>query len=122
MDGWMDGCQKHINRSLDDKRGIKRSTENGNFLGYECKSNGDLATNIKGSFGLISDSPHLHHICAKLGLKLMWEHQEKRSLMDYGNACGIPNVIDLSGDSTVLVFHHIIIIIIHQWVKWHMNK
>ena len=69
------------------KRGIKRSTENGNFLGYECKSNGDLATNIKGGFGLISDWPHLHHICAKLGLKLTWEHPEKRSLMDCGNAC-----------------------------------
>ena len=45
------------------KRGIKRSTENGNFLGYECESNGDLATHIKGGFGLISDWPHQHHIC-----------------------------------------------------------
>ena len=84
------------------KRGIKRSTENGNFLGYECKSNGDLATNIKGGFGLISDWSHLHHICAKLGLKLSWEHPEKRSLMDCGNACA-SFVCKRSNDTKVFI-------------------
>ena len=76
--------------------------KNGNFLGYECKSNGDLATNITGGFGVISDWPHLHHICGKLGLKLTWEHPEKRSLMDCGNACA-SFVCKLSNDTQLFI-------------------
>ena len=68
------------------RRGIKRSTARNNFLGYACKTNGDLETNIRGGFGLISDWPHLHHIAVKLGLRLTWEHPESHNLMQCGNA------------------------------------
>ena len=62
------------------KRGIKRSTARNNFLGYACKANGDLETNIQGGFDLISDWSHLHYIAVKLGLRLTWEHPENQNL------------------------------------------
>ena len=65
---------------------LKRSAARNNFLGYACKSNGDLETNIRGSFGLISDWPHLNHIAVKLDLRLTWEHPENQNLMKCGNA------------------------------------
>ena len=68
------------------KRSIKRSIASNNFLGYACKSNGDLKTNIRGGFGVISDWPHLHHIAVKLGLRLTREHPENQNLMECGKA------------------------------------
>ena len=64
---------------------LERSTASNNFFRYECKSDGDLETNIQGSFSLISDWPYLHHIAIKVGLGLTWEHPANQNLMDCGN-------------------------------------
>ena len=45
------------------KRGVKRTTRDPQFLGYQCKEDGKLKTNVKGGFGVISDWPHL---CTRL--------------------------------------------------------
>ena len=68
------------------KRGIPRSVDENNFLGFSCKQNGQLNTNIKGGFGLISDWPHLHHPTNKVGTQLHEENNDN-NLMNCGRVC-----------------------------------
>ena len=51
------------------KRGVKRKTRDPQFLGFECKEDEKLKTNVKGGFEVISDWPHLCHMVTKVGVR-----------------------------------------------------
>ena len=68
------------------KRGVRRSTENRNFLGFACDNLGMLQVNIRGGFGVSSDWPHVCHLVHKLDVELIWEFAEEQNLMQTGNA------------------------------------
>ena len=44
------------------KRGVNRTTDDENFLGFACENTGKLKTNIKGGFGVQSDWPQLCYL------------------------------------------------------------
>ena len=77
-----------LNNDNDDmrKRGVRRSTENRNFLGFACDNLGKLQVNIIRGFGVSSDWPHLCHLVHKLDVELIWEFAEEQNLMQTGNA------------------------------------
>ena len=68
------------------KRGVRRSAESRNFLGFACDESGKLQVNIKGGFGVSSDWPHLCRLVRKLDVELTWEYPEEHDLMLAGNA------------------------------------
>ena len=68
------------------KRGVNRTTDDENFLGFACENTGKLKTNIKGGFGVQSDWPQLCYLIHRAGATLKWEHSEKIDLMQAGNA------------------------------------
>ena len=68
------------------KRGVVkvRSTEISNFLGYKCKKNGSIETNIKGGFGVTSDWPQSNQLARKMGITLEFEQCPAENLLDAG--------------------------------------
>ena len=54
------------------KRGVVkvRSSVISNLLGYKCKENGSIETNIKGGFGVTSDWLHLSQLARKMDITL----------------------------------------------------
>ena len=68
------------------KRGVNRTADDENFLGFACENTGKLKTNIKGGFGVQSDWPQLCYLIHRAGATLKWEHSEKIDLMQAGNA------------------------------------
>ena len=69
-----------------EKRGIRRSSEECNFLGFKCNNKGIIETNIKGGFGVASYWPQLNNLARKLRVSLTFENVEVEELMDAGNA------------------------------------
>ena len=69
-----------------EKRGVRRSSEERNFLGFKCNNKGIIETNIKGRFGVASDWPQLNKLAGKLRVSLTFENVEVEELMDAGNA------------------------------------
>ena len=69
-----------------EKRGVRRSSEERNFLGFKCNNKGIIETNIKGGFGVASDWPQLNKLAGKLRVSLTFENVEVEELMDAGNA------------------------------------
>ena len=67
-----------------EKRGVRRSSEEHNLLGFKCNNKGFIETNIKGGFGIASDWPQLNKLAGKLSLT--FENVEVEELMDGGNA------------------------------------
>ena len=68
------------------KRGVKRSNDENNFLGYTLKENGHLDTNIKGGFGVQSDWPQRCLLARKLLIKILWDSTYENELMLAGKA------------------------------------
>ena len=67
------------------KRGVRRSAESGNFLGFACDESRKLQVNVKGGFGVSSDWPQLCRLVRKLNVELTWEYPEEQDLMLAGN-------------------------------------
>ena len=63
-----------------EKRGVRRSSEERNFLGFKCNNKGIIETNIKGGFGVESDWPQLNKLAGKLRV----------SLTTLYNVCAVP--------------------------------
>ena len=78
------------------KRGVVkfRSSEISNFLGYKCKENGLIETNIKAGFGVTSDWPHLNQLARKMDITLEFEQCQAENLLDTGKV----NVVLSGGD------------------------
>ena len=57
-----------------EKRGVHRSAESRNFLGFACDESGKLQVSIKGRFGVSSDWPHLCRLERKLHVELTSEY------------------------------------------------
>ena len=71
------------------KRGVLKvnSSEISNFLGYKCKDNGLIETNIKGGFGVSSDWPHLNQLTRKMDITLVFEQCPAENLLEAGKVC-----------------------------------
>ena len=67
------------------KRGVRRSAESGNFLGFAGDESGKLQVNIKGGFGVSSDWPQLCRLVRRLNVELTWEYPEEQDLLPAGN-------------------------------------
>ena len=88
------------------KHGVKRTTCNPQFLGYECKEDGKLKTNVKGGFGVVSDWPHLCHMVTEVGVTLKWENEYEADVMKCGAAqinylCDTTNQIRTFSEKTL---------------------
>ena len=68
------------------KRGVNRTTDDENFLGFACENTGKLKTKIKGGFGVQSHWPQLCYLIHRASATLKLEHPEKVDLMQAGNA------------------------------------
>ena len=68
------------------KRGVRRSAESGDFLGFACDESRKFQVSIKGGFGVSSDWPQLFRLVCKLNVELTWEYPEEQNLMLAGNA------------------------------------
>ena len=68
-----------------EKRGVRRSSEQHNFLGFKCNNKGIIETNIKDEFGVASDWPQLNKLAGKLRVSLTFENVQVKELMDAGN-------------------------------------
>ena len=68
------------------KRGVVKVcwSEVSNFLGYKCKENGSIETNIKGCFGVTSNWPHLNQLTRKMDITLGFEHCPLENMLDAG--------------------------------------
>ena len=78
------------------KRGVVKVFSSGisNFLGYKCKENGLIETNIKGGFGVTSDWPHLNQLARKMDITSGFEQCPSENLLDAGKV----NVVLSGGD------------------------
>ena len=78
------------------KHGVVKvcSSETSNFLGYKCKENGFIETNVKGGFGVTSDWPHLNQLARKMDITLGFEQCPSENLLDAGKV----NVVLSGGD------------------------
>ena len=63
-----------------EKRGVRRSSEERNFLGFKCNNKGIIETNIKGGLGVASDWPQLNKLAGKLRVSLTFENVKLKSL------------------------------------------
>ena len=70
-----------------EKLGVRRSSEEHNFLGFKCNNKDVIETNIKGGFGVASDWPQLNKLAGKLRVSLTFENLEVEELMDAAMAC-----------------------------------
>ena len=68
-----------------EKREVRRSSEEHNFLCFKCSSKGVIETNIKGGFGIASDWSQLNKLAGKLRVSLTFENIEVKELMDAGH-------------------------------------
>ena len=68
-----------------EKHGVRRSSEEHNFLGFKCNNKGVIETNIKDGFGVASDWPQLNKLAGKLRVSLTFENVQVEELMDAGN-------------------------------------
>ena len=73
------------NLSIDmKKQGVVKvcSSDISNFLGYKCKENGLIETNIKGGFGVTSDWPYLNQLARKMDITTEFEQCPAENLLD----------------------------------------
>ena len=68
-----------------EKCGVRRSSEERNFLGFKCNNMSIIETNIKGGFGVASNWSQLNKLAGKLRVSLTFENVEVEELMDAGN-------------------------------------
>ena len=79
-----------------------RSSEISNFLGYKCKENDLIETNIKGGFGVTSDWPHLNQLARKMDITSGFEQCPSENLLDAGKV----NIVLSGGDILMVLLKH----------------